>query len=104
MPILKRALELPVDRLHTPAAGLAPEYETIELLSAQLPDLNLEHLLRKLDSEARLDGKYFLCNQRQMLETASVLGMVRAEVIAGSFARSFARSCLMPSNANHNSI
>lgn len=76
LPTLKKALALPAEKLHTPAAGLAPEYETVELLSAQFPNLNLEQLLRKLDSEARLDGKYFLCNQRQLLETAQVLGTV----------------------------
>jgi hypothetical protein len=76
MPLLRKALEAPASSLYTPAAGLAPEYETVELLSAQFPALSLEELLKKLDSEARLDGRYFLCKQEQLLETARVLRWV----------------------------
>lgn len=76
LPTLHKALTVPMDKLFTPAAGLAPEWETVELLSAQFPDLSLEQLLRKLDSEARLAARYFLCNQEQLLETARVLGKV----------------------------
>lgn len=36
MPYLRKALEAPASSLLTPAAGLAPEYETVELLSAQV--------------------------------------------------------------------
>jgi hypothetical protein len=77
MRALNKALAVPLEKLSTPAAGLAPEYETVELLSSQLPELSLEQLLRKLDGEARLDGRYFLCNQEQLLETARMLGQVR---------------------------
>ncbi|WIA34808.1 hypothetical protein OEZ86_013108 [Tetradesmus obliquus] len=73
---LQKALAVPLEKLATPAAGLAPEYETVELLSAQFPELSLQALLRKLDAEARLDGRYFLCNQEQLLETAHWLGKV----------------------------
>lgn len=79
LPYLKSALEAPASSLYTPAAGLTPEYDTVELLSAQFPDLSLEELLKKLDSEARLDGRYFLCKQEQLLETARVLRWVRDE-------------------------
>jgi hypothetical protein len=76
MHALNKALAVPLEKLSTPAAGLAPEYETVELLSSQFPELSLEQLLRKLDGEARLDGRYFLCNQEQLLETARMLGKV----------------------------
>jgi hypothetical protein len=77
LPYLKHALEAPASALYTPAAGLTPEYETVELLSAQFPALSLEELLRKLDTEARLDGRYFLCRQEQMLHAARALRKVR---------------------------
>jgi hypothetical protein len=88
LPALKKALSIPLETLSTPAAGLAPEYETVELLSAQFPELSLEQLLRKLDAEARLDGRYFLCNQEQLLETARVLGKVRCELGSSMFCHS----------------
>jgi hypothetical protein len=81
---LKKSLAVPLERLSTPAAGLAPEYETVELLSSQFAELSLEQLLRKLDAEARLDGRYFLCNQEQLLETARMLGQVRRQGLSSS--------------------
>jgi hypothetical protein len=77
LPYLRAALQAPASSLYTPAAGLTPEYDTVELLSAQFPSLSLEELLVKLDGEARLDGRYFLCNQEQMLDTARALRKVR---------------------------
>ncbi|KAF8061391.1 ileS [Scenedesmus sp. PABB004] len=85
LPALSKALALPAERLLTPSAGLAPEAETLELLAAQFPDLPLEALLTKLDAEARLDGRYFLCNQEQLLETARVLGRVKGLSLADQF-------------------
>lgn len=76
LPYLRQALEAPASSLYTPAAGLAPEYDTVELLSAQFPNLALDELLVKLDTEARLDGRFFLCKQEQMVDTAKVLGQV----------------------------
>jgi hypothetical protein len=84
LPYLRTALEAPASSLYTPAAGLAPELETVELLSSQFPELSLEELLKKLDAEARLDGRYFLCKQEQMLETARVLRWVSVSLrVAG---------------------
>jgi Suv3 C-terminal domain 1 len=67
---------MPASALLTPSAGLAPEIETLELLSAAHPELSLAALLSKLDAEARLDGRFFLCNQEQLVGTAHVLGQV----------------------------
>jgi len=84
LPTLQAALAVPATKLYTPAAGLAPEYETIELLSGQFPSLSLEQLLKKLDAEAKLDGRYFLCNQEQLLDTARVLGKVSGVAAAAA--------------------
>lgn len=97
LPYLKSALEAPASSLYTPAAGLTPEYDTVELLSAQFPDLSLEELLKKLDGEARLDGRYFLCKQEQLLETARVLRWVRDSCLRPRCTRGRGEMCFLPS-------
>ncbi len=49
-------MALPNDALHTPAAGLFPEFEQIELLAGQLPDTPFDQLVSKLASGSRCGG------------------------------------------------
>ena len=49
--------------LKTRAAGLLPEYETIEALAGAAPGAGLAGLLARFESQAKLDGTYFFCNQ-----------------------------------------
>jgi hypothetical protein len=76
-PTLKAAMELPLTDLQTPKAGLYPEFETIELLSGQLPARSFYQLLETFAREAQLDGKYFFSNQESLLMTAKALEQVR---------------------------
>ncbi len=62
---LKAGLDTPL--APAKAAGLVPEFETIELLAGQLPSLKFDQLLAKFAAEAQLDGMYFFCNQDELL-------------------------------------
>jgi hypothetical protein len=55
LPRLQAAMSLPNDALHTPAAGLFPEFEQIELLAGQQPDTPFDQLVSKLASGSRYD-------------------------------------------------
>jgi len=45
----------------------------IELLAGQLQDLSVEQLLKKFESEAKLDGTYFFCNQENLMQIAKLI-------------------------------
>jgi hypothetical protein len=52
------------DALVTPAAGLLPDFEQLELLASHMPPgTPLEKLFDKFASNALMDGQFFFCNQ-----------------------------------------
>ncbi|KAI8473274.1 MAG: P-loop containing nucleoside triphosphate hydrolase protein [Monoraphidium minutum] len=73
LPLLREAIALPPEALSTPAAGLAPEFEMVEMLAGQLQGAGLEQLLRRFEAEAKLDGTYFLCNQEGLMQIAKLI-------------------------------
>ncbi|KIY97267.1 ATP-dependent RNA helicase SUPV3L1 [Monoraphidium neglectum] len=73
LPFLQEALAIPADAMNTPAAGLAPEFEMIEMLAGQLGDQSIEQLLKSFETQAKLDGTYFFCNQESLTQIAKLI-------------------------------
>lgn len=76
MDILRNALALPQSALSTPAAGLFPEFELIEMFASKLPGGDMCLLLHKLMTDAKLDGMYFFCKQESLMAVARMLQAV----------------------------
>lgn len=76
MDIMRDALALPQSSLSTPAAGLFPEFELIEMFASKIPGGDMCHLLHKLMTEAKLDGMYFFCKQESLMIVARMLQAV----------------------------
>ncbi|KAK9817863.1 hypothetical protein WJX72_003314 [[Myrmecia] bisecta] len=76
MPRLREALDTPLEDLSTPAAGLFPEFEHLEMFAGQLPEESFARLLTRFGEEARLDGTYFFCKQDSVIHLAKLLSRV----------------------------
>ena len=55
------------------AAGLFPDEQTLEAVAGQLLTEDIATLLERVASEARLEGRYFMCRQDGILEIAALL-------------------------------
>lgn len=49
----------------------------LEMLAGQLQNLSIEQLFKKFESEAKLDGTYFFCNQEAPSQIAKLIKGVR---------------------------
>lgn len=76
VPLLKAALEVPLEQLTTPRGGLFPEFEHLEVFAGQRPDEPFRSLLRAFEQEALLDSSYFFCRQDSVLQAAALLDRV----------------------------
>lgn len=82
---LQAALDVPLDDMSTPHAGLFPEFEHLEVFAGQVPELSFPEVLARFGQEARLDGTYFLCQQEALLALAKALEQVKGLSLADRF-------------------
>ena len=61
-----------------PVAGLFPEVHTLEAVAGQILTDDISEILDRVESEARMEGRYFMCKQDGMLEVAALLQNVKA--------------------------
>ncbi|KAL0044525.1 hypothetical protein WJX82_011160 [Trebouxia sp. C0006] len=73
LPTVTSALNMPLNMLSTPAAGLFPEFQHLELLAGQVPDDKFADLLRRFSNEAKLEGTFFFCRQDGVMQIAKLL-------------------------------
>ncbi|KAL0019761.1 hypothetical protein WJX79_003104 [Trebouxia sp. C0005] len=73
LPTVTNALNMPLNKLSTPAAGLFPEFQHLELLAGQVPDDSFADLLRRFSNEAKLEGTFFFCRQDSVMQIAKLL-------------------------------
>ncbi|DBA92452.1 TPA: hypothetical protein ACH3X1_002686 [Trebouxia sp. C0004] len=73
LPTVTSALNMPLNKLSTPAAGLFPEFQHLELLAGQVPDDSFADLLRRFSNEAKLEGTFFFCRQDGVMQIAKLL-------------------------------
>ena len=59
-------------------AGLFPEVHTLEAVAGQILTDDISEILDRVESEARMEGRYFMCRQDGMLEVAALLQNVKA--------------------------
>ncbi|KAL4858025.1 DExH-box ATP-dependent RNA helicase DExH18 [Chlorella vulgaris] len=74
VPRLQEAIDVPLDQLATPTAGLFPEFEHFEVFAGQRPDDAYSSLLEAFEREAMLDSSYFFCKQDSVVAAAQLLG------------------------------
>jgi hypothetical protein len=55
----------------------------IEMLAGQLGDQSIEQLLKSFETQAKLDGTYFFCNQESLTQIAKLIQGVGRGCCAG---------------------
>jgi len=75
IPRLKQAIDVPLNQLATPRAGLFPEFEHLELFAAkQPPNTSFGDILRAFASSALVNNNhYFLCKQESVYAASNLL-------------------------------
>ena len=63
--------------MHLTAAGLFPDEQTLEAVAGQLLTEDIAALLGRVESEARLEGRFFMCRQDGVMEIAALLQAVQ---------------------------
>ncbi|KAL4457773.1 hypothetical protein ABPG75_012638 [Micractinium tetrahymenae] len=77
---LQEALDVPLDQLTTPSAGLFPEFEHFEVFAGARPEEAYSELLAAFEQEALLDSSYFFCRQDSVMAAAQLLGKLPLSV------------------------
>ncbi|PSC71656.1 ATP-dependent RNA helicase mitochondrial [Micractinium conductrix] len=93
VPRLQEALDVPLEELSTPTAGLFPEYEHFEVFAGQRPDEPYSALLAAFEKEALLDSSYFFCKQEGVHGVAQLLGKLELSI------RDMFSFCMAPASA-----
>ncbi|KAK9815173.1 hypothetical protein WJX73_009704 [Symbiochloris irregularis] len=93
IPQLAAALETPLADLSTTAAGLFPEFGTLEAFAGQLLMDEFGAILGKFAEDARLEGTYFLCKQDSVMRAARLLSRVEGLSLQDRFL-----FCMAPAN------
>lgn len=94
VPRLQEAIDVPLDQLVTPTAGLFPEFEHFEVFAGQRPDEPYSSLLGAFEREALLDSSYFFCKQDSVVQAAQLLGELGLSV------KDMFSFCMAPASAS----